>query len=72
VETAAGDRVHLIIEISGFSNDTTNYKGEKRFYTTNYWLPAANNMGKYGRWDFIEISDIANIKPLLIQKIQSL
>jgi type III restriction enzyme len=72
IETDNGETVNLIIEISGFSNDTTNYKEEKRFYTNNYWIPAANNLGKYGRWDFIEISDITNIKPLLIQKIQSL
>lgn len=72
VETPSGDMVNLIIEISGFSNDNTNFKEEKRHYTNDYWLPAANNLKKYGRWDFIEISDIDNIKPLLIAKIKSL
>ncbi len=72
VETPSGDTVNLIIEVSGFSNDKTNCKEEKRHYTNNYWLPAANNLKKYGRWDFIEISDIDNIKPLLIAKINSL
>jgi type III restriction enzyme len=72
VETPSGEWVHLIIEISGFSNDMTNFKAEKRFYTQNYWLPAANNLKTYGRWAFVEITDINNIKPLIIQKIQSL
>jgi len=72
VETQSGDTVNLIIEISGFSNDHTNFKEEKRHYTNDYWLPAANNLKKYGRWDFIEIADIDNIKPLLIAKINSL
>lgn len=72
VETPLGETVNLIIEISGFSNDKTNFKEEKRHYTNDYWLPAANNLKKYGRWDFIEISDIDNIKPMLIAKINSL
>ena len=72
VDAPSGDTVNLIIEISGFSNDNTNFKEEKRHYTNDYWLPAANNLKKYGRWDFIEISDIDNIKPLLIEKINSL
>lgn len=72
VKTASGEIVNLIVEISGWSNDTTGHKNEKRRYTTNYWIPAANALGSYGRWDFIEISDIDNIKPLLIEKINSL
>ncbi len=72
VETPNGELVNLIIEISGFSNDRLGHKEEKRHYTLDYWLPAANNIGKYGRWDFIEITDIANIKPQLIAKINSL
>lgn len=72
VDAPSGDKVNLIIEISGFSNDNTNFKEEKRHYTNDYWLPAANNLKKYGRWDFIEITDIDNIKPLLIAKINSL
>lgn len=72
VDTPSGNMVNLIIEVSGFSNDNTNFKEEKRHYMNDYWLPAANNLKKYGRWDFIEITDIDNIKPLLIEKINSL
>lgn len=70
--TPSGDEVNLIIEISGFSNDKTGHKDAKRHYTQNYWVPAVNNLKKYGRWDFIEITDIDNIEALLTQKIQSL
>ena len=72
VKTNNGDFVNLIIEISGWSNDTTGHKAEKRRYTTDYWIPAANQLSTYGRWDFIEINDIDNIKPLLLEKINSL
>lgn len=70
--TPEGKEVNLIIEISGFSNDKTGHKDAKRFYTTNYWIPAVNNLKKYGTWDFIEITDIDNIEALLTQKINEL
>lgn len=72
VKAPSGELVNLIIEISGFSDDMTGHKDAKRHYTTKYWLPAANNMKKYGRWDFVEVTDINNIKQILIQKMQTL
>ncbi len=68
----SGEEVNLIIEISGFSDDRTAHKDLKRYYATQYWLPAANNLGIYGRWDFIEISDIDNVRALLTEKIKQL
>ncbi len=68
----SGETVSLIIEISGFSNDRTSHKDLKRYYTTQYWLPAANNLQTYGRWDFIEVNDIDNIRALLTEKIKQL
>ncbi len=68
----SGEIVYLIIEISGFSNDRTAHKDLKRYYATQYWLPAANNLQDYGRWDFIEISDINNFRALLTEKIKQL
>ena len=71
-ETPSGEEIHLIIEISGFSNDKTGHKDVKRYYTIHYWIPAVNNLKKYGKWDFIEITDIDNIEALLTQKINKL
>ena len=71
-ETKDGNEVNLIIEISGFSNDRSGNKDIKRHYTLDYWIPAAKNLEKYGRWDFIEIEDIDNIKATLISKINEL
>lgn len=72
VKTPKGETVNLIVEISGWSNDLTGHKAEKRRYTADLWVPAANALGTYGRWDFIEITDIDNIKPQMLKKIQSL
>lgn len=72
VVTPQGEEVNLIVEISGWSNDDTGHKSEKRRYTTTLWIPAANALATHGRWDFIEISNIDNIKPILEEKINSL
>ena len=72
VKTQSGDIVNLIIEISGWSNDVTGHKAEKRKYTTDWWIPAANALVSPSRWDFLEVSDIDNIKPLLLAKIAQL
>ena len=64
--------MHLVIEISGWSNDETGHKDAKRYYASHLWIPAVNNLKTYGRWDFIEISEISDIKPQLIAKIRSL
>ena len=72
VTTPSGERVHLVIEISGWSNDETGHKDAKRYYASHLWIPAVNNLKTYGRWDFIEISEISDIKPQLIAKIRSL
>ena len=71
-ETPSGEIVSLIIEISGYSNDITGSKDAKRYYSTHFWIPAVNNLQKYGKWDFIEITDINSIKAELIKKIKSL
>ncbi len=68
----SGETVNLIIEISGFAGDHNANKDLKRYYTTRYWLPAANNLGTYGRWDFIEVTDIDNVHALLTKKIKQL
>lgn len=72
VRTSRGEVVNLIIEISGFASDRNANKDLKRYYTTQYWLPAANNLGTYGRWDFIEVTDIDNVRAIINQKINEL
>ena len=72
VKANSGKEVNLIIEISGLSNDRLGHKDFKRKYANDFWLPAANNLETYGIWDFVEVSDIDNIKAILINKINSL
>jgi len=48
------DLLQLIIEVSGEAKET---KAAKVATARNLWIPALNNDGQHGRWDFIEISD---------------
>lgn len=50
----SGKEINLIIEVSGFRTDD---KGIKVATAKNLWVPAINNYGEFGQWDFIEITD---------------
>ena len=49
-----GEIVNLIIEVTG---EKKKEKAVKVATARNFWIPAVNNHGGYGRWGFIEITD---------------
>ncbi|MDR2352126.1 MAG: DEAD/DEAH box helicase family protein [Deltaproteobacteria bacterium] len=46
------DMLNLIIEVTGQEKED---KTAKTATARNFWIPAVNNHGGFGRWDFIEI-----------------
>jgi len=48
------DWLNLIVEVSGNPDPK---KPAKTATARDLWVPAVNNDGRFGRWDFIEISD---------------
>src|SRR5690606_18068493 len=48
------DLLHLIIEVTG---EKKKDKAAKVSTAKTLWVPAVNNHGGFGRWDFIEIQD---------------
>lgn len=48
------DLLNLIVEVSG---EARKDKAAKVATARSLWIPAINNHGGYGRWDFIEIGD---------------
>ncbi len=48
------DLLNLIVEVSG---EARKDKAAKVATARTLWIPAINNHGAYGRWDFIEIGD---------------
>jgi type III restriction enzyme len=61
--TQAGDRMNLIIEISGMRFDKT----AKRWFVEHRWLPAVNSVAAkhdWSRWDFLELDSEAAVADL--------
>ena len=48
------DLLNLIIEVTG---EKKKDKAAKVATARNLWVPAVNNQGTYGRWQFIEVAD---------------
>lgn len=63
------DPLNLIVEIKGKRQEDAKIKADT---VRSQWLPAVNRLRKYGRWDFIEITDVHLIDEELNNKIQQL
>ncbi len=46
--------LNLIVEVTG---EKDRKKAAKVATARNLWIPAINNHGAFGRWEFIEITD---------------
>lgn len=72
VKGKSGSEYHLIIELSGFDNDHKGYKAEKSFALKSCWLPAANNLENFGKWELLEINNVDELNEAINQKIEKL
>ena len=57
-----GDLLNLIVEVTG---EKKKDKSAKVATARTLWVPAVNNHGGYGRWEFIEIADPWNAENLI-------
>ena len=48
------DLLHLVVEVKGYRREDAK---EKKSTMENYWVPGVNNLGRYGRWAFVEFTD---------------
>jgi type III restriction enzyme len=53
------DLLHLVVEIKGYRGEDAK---EKKSTMETYWVPGVNNIGQYGRWAFVEFTDVYNIE----------
>jgi type III restriction enzyme len=53
------DLLRLVVEIKGYRREDAK---EKKSTMETYWVPAANNLKSYGRWDFAEFVDVYEIE----------
>ncbi|GAP17535.1 BPTD_3080 family restriction endonuclease [Levilinea saccharolytica] len=59
VQDGRPDPLNLIVEIKGFRGEDAK---EKKATMETRWIPGVNHLGTYGRWDFIELTDVFQIQ----------
>jgi type III restriction enzyme len=52
------DLLRLIVEIKGYRGEDAK---EKKATMETYWVPGVNHLGKYGRWAFVEFTEVHQI-----------
>lgn len=53
------DPLNLIVEIKGYRGEDAK---EKANTMRAYWVPGVNNLGKFGRWSFVEFTSVYEIQ----------
>ena len=49
------DLLHLVVEIKGYRREDAK---DKKATMDTYWVPGVNNLKTYGRWAFVEFTDV--------------
>ena len=70
VKTKDGNTMNLIVECEDFDSDKSGNKEAKRHYLKDYWIPAANNLQKYGNWDLLEVRDIDQLERDILRYLE--
>ena len=61
------DPLHLVVEIKGYRGEDAK---DKKATMLTQWVPGVNALGTYGRWDFVEFTDVWSIDSELKAKVQ--
>ncbi len=61
------DILNLIVEIKGYRGEDAK---EKKLTMDTYWVPGVNNLKKYGRWAFIEFTDVFAMQHDFAKKVE--
>ncbi len=59
VDDGHDDPLHLIVEIKGYRREDAK---EKKATMETYWVPGVNNLREYGRWAFVEFTEVFEIE----------
>lgn|GEM_PF-5873214 len=57
------------MECQDFDADSSGNKEAKRHYLKDYWIPAANNLKTFGRWQLLEVRDIDQLESEILRVI---
>ena len=53
------DLLHLVVETKGYRGEDAK---DKKLTMETYWIPGVNAAGAYGRWAFVELTDVFEIE----------
>ncbi len=62
------DLLHLVVEIKGYRREDAK---EKKATMDAYWVPGVNILGTYGRWAFVELTDLYGFEKAFNQAIDA-
>ncbi len=62
------DLLHLVVEIKGYRREDAK---EKKATMETYWVPGVNNLGQYGRWAFVEFTDVYEMQDDFANKVEA-
>ena len=60
------DYLNLIVEVKGYRGEDAK---QKKLTMDSYWIPGVNQLQKYGRWAFVELTDVFAMQDELEQKL---
>ncbi|MEZ4701966.1 MAG: DEAD/DEAH box helicase family protein [Rhodothermales bacterium] len=63
------DPLHLIVEIKGYRGEDAK---EKKATMEEYWVPGVNNLRAYGRWAFVEFTEVFEIEAAFARLVDTL
>jgi type III restriction enzyme len=55
----ASNLLHLVVETKGYLGENAK---DKKITMESYWIPGVNRLGAYGRWAFLELTDVFEIE----------
>jgi type III restriction enzyme len=60
------DLLRLVVEIKGYRGEDAK---EKKAAIETFWIPGVNQLGCYGRWAFVELTQVYEIESKLTAKL---
>ena len=63
------DLLNLIVEIKGYRGEDAK---DKKATMDTYWVPGVNHHGDYGRWAFVEFTDVFEVEAAFDRLIEGL
>lgn len=63
------DLLNLIVEIKGYRGEDAK---EKKTTMDVYWIPGVNNLKTYGRWAFVELTELYSMESMLDEELNKI